>query len=123
MADIHMETRNVPKGTLIFSEGDPGREMFIVEQGKVRIWRKSESGEAVLGFVDKGGCFGETALINDLPRLASASTESDCVLSVVSKTDFAQRLGEVNPFVRAMIKLLAMNINSLTHFMDEHGIK
>lgn len=123
MSDINMETRNIPKGTLIFSEGDPGREMFIVEQGKVRIWRKVDGKESVLGFVEKGGCFGETALINDLPRMASASAENDCVLAVVSKADFSQRLGEVNAFVRAMIKLLAMNINSLTHYMDEHGIK
>lgn len=106
-------------GATIFSEGDPGEEMFIVETGRVRIWRGDKEHQHVLGFVEKEGIFGEMALINSKPRIASAIAEEDTMCSVVSRSEFSERFGEVNNFVRAMIKLLAMNVNSLSDFVEE----
>ena len=57
---------------LIFTEGDDGREMFVVIEGEVGIFRDLPDGQeeriAVLG---SGQIFGEMALVEALPRSAS----------------------------------------------------
>lgn len=114
------ERRSYKAGETIFREGDPGREMFIVDSGRVRIWRGEPENQSVLGFIEPKGIFGEMALINSNPRIASATAETDVICSIVSKDEFLTRFNEVNNFVRALIKLLAMNVNSLSDFVEKY---
>ena len=75
-------------------------------------------GRKVLETIGPGGIFGEMALISDEPRIASATAENDTAVEVVSKDEFRSRFSEVNGFVRALIKLLAMNIRSLSDHVE-----
>lgn len=56
------------EGDRVFSEGDRGDSMFAVIEGSVEIRR----GDRVLERVEKGGVFGEMALIDHEPRSAAA---------------------------------------------------
>lgn len=114
------EKRKFSAGEMIFREGDPGADVYIVETGRVRIWRGAHMNENTLGFVEKKGIFGEMALINSNPRMASATADEETVCSVVPKDEFMTRYAEVNTFVRTMIKILACNINSLAEYVDKH---
>ncbi|HSR10091.1 MAG TPA: cyclic nucleotide-binding domain-containing protein, partial [Thermodesulfobacteriota bacterium] len=40
--------RLIPKGTVLFHEGDPGREMFIIQKGKVEVRKRVGQGEMTL---------------------------------------------------------------------------
>ncbi len=51
-------------GTVIFREATPGSRAFIVETGKVAIWRDFGGERRTLGVVGEGGIFGEMALID-----------------------------------------------------------
>lgn len=75
-------------GELIFREDDLGDEMYLVRSGKVRIHQELDSGPAVISMVEPGGYFGEMAIIDDLPRTASATAEVDSSLLVLHKNDF-----------------------------------
>ena len=57
---------------VIFREGDPGDGLFIVISGSVRISRQSAAGEEALAVLEPDAYFGEMALIDFLPRAASA---------------------------------------------------
>lgn len=61
----------------IFRDGDDGEEMFIVLEGKVRISKVLDSGEEALGILERGGFFGEMALIDGKPRSADAIAHVD----------------------------------------------
>ena len=115
------EKRSFRAGETIFVEGDAGDAVYIVESGRVRIWRAVDDGERTLGYVESRGVFGEMSLINDKPRMASATADADAVCSIVPRDDFLTRLGEVNTFVKTMIKILAANIHSLTDYVEKHG--
>jgi CRP-like cAMP-binding protein len=61
------------KGHVLFREGDEGEDMFIIQSGKVAIKKKvKEGGEATLAVLEKGDFFGEMALLERLPRSATA---------------------------------------------------
>jgi CRP/FNR family cyclic AMP-dependent transcriptional regulator len=83
-----VRTRRFGKGDLIFLEGDVGEELYLVEEGKVAISKAVKGNlEQVLAHMGPGEYFGEMALLDKIPRTASASAEEDCVLMAIGKDD------------------------------------
>lgn len=97
-------------GQIIFSEGESATRAFLVEQGVVEIRKDIEGKEVVLGSVEKGGIFGEMALIDNQPRMASAVAKTDCVLVVITQTLFEDKMREADPFIRALLRIFVRNI-------------
>jgi len=79
----------VPAGTTIFRQGDQGDNCYIVNSGKVRIFKKSSEGiHCELDQLGSGECFGEIALLTGQPRLASVETVEETHLIVLPKVQF-----------------------------------
>ncbi|MFO1430057.1 MAG: Crp/Fnr family transcriptional regulator [Candidatus Competibacteraceae bacterium] len=90
---------------VIFNQGEPGRHMFIVASGTVRISILSEEGrEMILGTFGPGDVFGEIALFDGKARTATVTAISACECLVLERQEFLAFL-EQQP--RAAIKLLA----------------
>tara|TARA_B100000886_G_scaffold149596_1_gene101729 strand:+ start:234 stop:593 length:360 start_codon:yes stop_codon:yes gene_type:complete len=109
-----LDRKPVPSGTVVFREGETGSTAFIVESGKVEIWKGNETERHRLGIISKGGIFGEMALIDGEPRMASATTLTDCVLVSVSEGMFQEKLDKSDPFVVALLRIFAHNIRTIT---------
>ena len=60
------------KGETIYVEGDLGTEMYVVQSGAVRIFRAVGGVKQELAIMEKGDFFGEIAVLEGLPRTASA---------------------------------------------------
>jgi len=72
------------KGHVLFHEGDAGEDMFIIQSGKVAIKKNvTEGGDATLAVLEKGDFFGEMALLERLPRSATAEMVEDGDLIVI----------------------------------------
>jgi len=96
-------TRQYKKGELIFREGEEGDELFLVEEGKVAISKPVKGNlEQVLAHLGPGDHFGEMAILEKIPRTASATAEENCVLLVISEGDLL-RMMEVHPKAAAKI--------------------
>ena len=65
--------REFPRGTVLFREGDPGGEMYVVSRGKVSISARGGAVEKVLSTLGQGEFFGEMSILNDAPRSATAT--------------------------------------------------
>jgi CRP/FNR family cyclic AMP-dependent transcriptional regulator len=65
------------KGDVIFTEGDSGRELYIIQSGSVLISKKTEIGKLDLVTFQRGEFFGEMALLQSVPRYASAHALED----------------------------------------------
>jgi CRP-like cAMP-binding protein len=99
--------REFPKGTILFREGEPGREMFVVQTGKVAISKNVGDVEKVLVTLGQGEFFGEMSILNNKPRSATATCADDAKLLVIdSKTFEAMIRGNAEIAIR-MIKKLA----------------
>jgi CRP-like cAMP-binding protein len=72
----------------IFREGDPGKALFVVLDGKVSIIRTADGAEKPLAVLTPGAYFGELALIDDQPRFAGARADEDSLLLILYKSHF-----------------------------------
>jgi CRP-like cAMP-binding protein len=89
-------TRTYPKNTMIFSENEPGTELYIIQKGVVKITKIVEDNEVLLAMLKTGDIFGEMALLENKPRSASAIANEDCSLMAVNKTNF-ERMVQTQP--------------------------
>ena len=96
-------------GQVIFREGKPGAAAYVVQEGKVEIFKHIGDTEVVLGRIEPGGLFGEMALIDDKPRMASARAVSRTVLIGITRTQLSQKLDKSDSLVRAILRILLGN--------------
>ncbi len=82
--------RSYPANTMIFSECQQGSDMFIIQEGAVRITKVVDGKEVTLALLKKGDMFGEMALLENKPRSASAIAHDQCRLMVVNMANFNQ---------------------------------
>src|SRR5437588_4700861 len=84
-----LKTREFPAGQHIVWVGEPGREFFVIQQGRVAITLPDENGrELVLATLTAGQFFGEISLLDGGPRTASARAETEAALLELGREDF-----------------------------------
>ena len=76
------------EGEVIFHEGDPGKDPFVVLEGEVEIVQKTKKGERRLASLGPSTAFGELALIDDLPRSATARASAPSRLLILYRSHF-----------------------------------
>ena len=119
MADEILERKTCPAGEKFFKEGEEGNRAYVVQAGEVEITKSTGDGDEdksiVLGTIGKGGIFGEMALIDDQPRMASARAgKNGATVIVVSRMMFQQKMAKTDPFIRGLLNILSANIRAVT---------
>jgi len=124
----HAVTRKHAKNTILVSEGDSTGSLFILLDGRVKVFVSDEDGhEVVLGTHGPGEYFGEMALLDEGPRSASVATLEPCQLLVVPKEDFREFVERNPAFAFSLIGKLIARVRSLTDnvkslaLMDVYG--
>ena len=107
-----VQVKTFEKGNYIFRQFESGQEAFIIKSGKVELIQTTDINgtptEETLDILDVGTVFGEIALIDNKPRMASAKAYSDTVnLHVLTKEQFSVMLDTTNPFIKKLLEILA----------------
>ncbi|MEQ9447905.1 MAG: cyclic nucleotide-binding domain-containing protein [Rhodospirillaceae bacterium] len=108
-----IEVVKYPKGKLLFKQGESGDAAYIVNSGAVGIYREAQGRKIPLGTVRRGELFGEMAVIDKSPRLATAFTVEDSTLMVISIDLMMSKMQKADPFIRALIHMLMNNLRSV----------
>jgi CRP-like cAMP-binding protein len=102
--------RFYPKSTMIFSESQPGQELYIIQKGSVKISKIVDNNEVLLAVLKQGDIFGEMSLLEDRPRSASAIAHEDAYLLAVNKANFERMVQTQPQIVTRLTQLLAERI-------------
>ncbi len=82
------EMREMSEGTTVFIENMPGESLFLIKKGTIRISKMfAEGDEKTLVVLGPEDIFGEMAVIDGLPRSATARVAEDAELISVKKKD------------------------------------
>jgi len=106
----------LPKGGILYQEGDEGNALYVIQSGRVRIIRQDEHGkERLLSYLGRGDTFGETALLTGAPRSVTIKSDANTNLLVLYKSDFEQFLKD-NPMAALYLsKLLSRRLHAASH--------
>jgi diguanylate cyclase (GGDEF)-like protein len=112
-----LEPRLYPKGGIIFREGESGKELFLVHDGRVGSYVTQSDGtrREIYEFAP-GVLFGEMAIIEEEPRSATCYAMEDTELLVLDGLDF-YRLVWDHPMIG--VKLLSSMARVMTAWLDE----
>lgn len=110
MASDSLETRAYRPGEIIFSQGDTGDDAFIVESGQIEIASGNGNAEIVIATIDEGGLFGEMALIDDAPRMATARAMKKTKCVVVPKRVFGRLMKDAHPVLRVILGTMMQRV-------------
>lgn len=120
MAGDDIQNVTVPKGKVLFKQGDKGTAAFIVNSGAVGIYREAMGRKIPLATIRKGELFGEMAAVDNSPRMATAFTLEDTTLMVVPVEMMMDKMRKADGFIRALIGML---MNNLRHVHESHTPK
>ncbi|BAN03949.1 cyclic nucleotide-binding domain-containing protein [Ilumatobacter coccineus] len=101
-----MTPMSVTAGTELITEGEIGREAFIITDGEATIWRRGR----LVTTVGPGTVLGEMAVLTGITRTATVRAETDLELQMLSRREFFGLLDESPTMTR---KLLVSTINRL----------
>lgn len=80
--------RRYNAGDVLFREGEVGSELFILQEGRVRVLKRVRLVERSLQILKPGDLFGESALLPGTPRSSSAVALSDVVVLALDPDTF-----------------------------------
>lgn len=109
------------KSELLFTQGSPGEEMYIVHSGKVGIYLEGASGQKeLLATMQPGDYFGEMALVDDSPRSATAIVEEDDTkLLVLDKKKFIYLIRNQPNFALLVMGKLCHQLRSANDMIQQ----
>src|SRR5450432_464695 len=104
----------------IFQKGDPGGSMMAVVRGRVKICTYSADGkELVINIIDRGGLFGEIALLDGQPRSADAVAIEDAELLVLDRNRLMPFLTANSDIASRMIGVLCQRLRQTSEALED----
>jgi CRP-like cAMP-binding protein len=98
--------REFTRGDTVFQEGELDTTVYVIEKGKVSVYRHWQGDNYKLRELGQGDCFGEMALMDFKPRSASVYADTDCRFIQIS----AAQLGQLYSIDPKQYTLIMMNL-------------
>ncbi len=118
-----VRVRHFEAGQVIVGRLDPGRDVFFVLSGQVRVTTFAESGrEVAFRDLGPGASFGEIAAIDGLPRSADVVALEDSLVGTLAAADFWELLRSQPVVCRNTLEKLARLVRALSQRVHEFAI-
>ncbi len=116
-------------GDIVFSEDSEGDGMYIIESGRVRVYKTIQSGDGIkeieLCTLGPKAMFGEMSIIDDNPRSASVQAMEPTTCTVITRKVFEQQLTHIPAWMVSMIKILVTRLretnDKLRNIIEKYG--
>jgi CRP-like cAMP-binding protein len=118
IADLLIE-EDYPAGALIFRQGDLGSSLYLIVEGAVRV----HDGQHTLNQLGGRDVFGEMAVLDPAPRVASVTALSDLLLLRLESDvlfDLLQRRPEIGrSLIRKLIGYVSARVQDIHTIRDQ----
>jgi CRP-like cAMP-binding protein/di/tricarboxylate transporter len=102
-----LEERRFEAGAIVVREGEPGDALYVIKSGEVRIVVGSDpAADRSRIVLHAGECFGEMALLTDLPRTASVVAQTDLIVWQLSRARFDTLVSNERAIAKSIERVL-----------------
>lgn len=102
-------TETFAAGQPVFREGEPGEHMFAVVSGSVDIMIHGK----IMETVEAGGVFGEMALVEDQPRVATTIARTNAALVRIDRKRFLFLVQQTPFFSIQLMAIMAERLRKM----------
>jgi CRP/FNR family cyclic AMP-dependent transcriptional regulator len=114
-----VEMKEVRRREVVYLPGDPGRSLFFVNGGRIKVSKVTRDGKALtLSYCGPSELFGETCLIDGGPRSEMAEAVENAMLTEVERADFERLLAMHPSLGSAMTKLMVTRRRELENKVE-----
>jgi CRP-like cAMP-binding protein len=116
---VQLIIKTYKPGEVVFEEGSRGRELFIVQDGKVGVYKVTPEGDVELARIEKGAVIGEMSLLDNMPRSATVKAIDATKLMVVNELTFQTALKAVPVWLTSIIKIVVSRLRDANKRVDQ----
>ena len=111
---------DVPRGQVVFHEGEPGDSLYIVLSGKVKLGRKSVDGrENLVALMGPSDQFGELSMFDPGPRTTTAVAVVDSRLARMPKAALRQWITNRPDIAEKLLRVLARRLRRTNNMLAD----
>lgn len=111
----NLGAQSFAQGETIFHQGSAGNSLYIIISGQVRIFTVSEAGqELTVSIFRDGNFFGELALLDGLPRSASAQAMCTTTTLTLHRAAFLHIINACPPIAASILEVMAARLRQTT---------
>ena len=114
-----MQEQSFENREVVFREGDPGDRLFILLQGTMHVYVTRKSKVITYNRLQPGECFGEMALIENVPRSATVQADAPSMCLTLSRQEFLELLKNYPLVVLRLMQVLVPRLRS-TNIQLQH---
>ncbi|MBA3833651.1 MAG: cyclic nucleotide-binding domain-containing protein, partial [Chthoniobacterales bacterium] len=115
------QVRHFREGDRIYSAGDEGEELFIINRGVAELAAEKAVAGALATVLSRGDIFGETGALMHLPRDHFAKARADLSVQCFRRSDFPELLRRVPSFFLFLSEKLATRLFQTTELVRSHS--
>lgn len=104
----------------IFREGQDSNDAFVIESGKIGVFKDVDGRQVKLAVLEKGAMFGEMAAVTGEKRTATMIALEQSVVVRISRAMVQQKIAACDPFIKALIHIL---INNLSRVNERYAVQ
>jgi len=110
-----------PAGAQIFTKGDAGNFAYVIESGNVEMTVSRSGRKVVLARYRDGDLLGESALVDDEPRAATAVAVEETQVVVLDKRTLREHVANSDETVQLLLRLTLERLRSLEQLVVSQG--
>src|SRR5689334_8398513 len=113
-------SQSFERGETIFHQNSIGSILYIIVSGQVRIYTISEAGQELTLTIFKNGDFlGELALLDGLPRSASAQAMRPTTTLTLHRAAFLHTIEACPPIAASVLEAMAARLRHTTVYAEQ----
>lgn len=106
--------RTIPKGGIVYRQGEQGTYLFVVLSGRVAISMfRADGQEFLIDIVGKGALCGEGAVFDEQPRFSTASAIETCEVLMISGAMLCELMAAHPKLSLLVVKTIALKQRTL----------
>ena len=120
---VQQQIRSFKPGEVLFAEGSTGRELFIINEGKVGIYKDTPDGRVEIAQVDRGTVIGEMSLLDTLPRSATVVAVEPVNALVIGYAQFQSVMQTIPVWLQSIIKIVVSRLRDANRRVDQPTLR
>lgn len=116
---MQLSTKTLNENEVLCTEGSVGKELYIIQEGQVGVYKESSEGSTHLATVGKNGIIGEMSLLDNQPRSATIRAIEKTKVLIINEGFFAATLTKAPVWLTSIIKIIVSRLRDANKRLDQ----